>query len=74
MVEVQQDDLMRREQEEREGKYLLTTTARVKKEKVPFFASSAHEIRTDNLNHLPVVHGERQRCKYPECKGKPQIS
>nr|CAH7728613.1 unnamed protein product [Callosobruchus chinensis] len=30
----------------------------------------AHEIRTDNFNHLPVVNGERQRCKYPECKGK----
>nr|CAH7723131.1 unnamed protein product [Callosobruchus chinensis] len=41
-----------------------------KKKKYPFSQVPAHEIRTDNFNHLPVVNGERQRCKYPECKGK----
>nr|CAH7743364.1 unnamed protein product [Callosobruchus chinensis] len=46
----------------------------LKKKKYPFSQVPAHEIRTDNLNHLPVVNGERQRRKYPECKGKPQIS
>nr|CAH7718094.1 unnamed protein product [Callosobruchus chinensis] len=46
----------------------------LKKKKFPFSQVPAHEIRTDNLNHLPVVNGERQRCKSPECKGKPQIS
>nr|CAH7744560.1 unnamed protein product [Callosobruchus chinensis] len=46
----------------------------LKKKKYPFSQVPAHEIRTDNFNHLPVINGERQRCKYPECKGKPQIS
>nr|CAH7720616.1 unnamed protein product [Callosobruchus chinensis] len=46
----------------------------LKKKKHPFSQVPAREIRRDNLNHLTVVNGERQRCKYPECKGKPQIS
>lgn len=46
----------------------------LKKRKYPFSQIPAQEIRTDNLNHLPIVNEERQRCKYPECKGKSQIS
>nr|CAH7720999.1 unnamed protein product [Callosobruchus chinensis] len=46
----------------------------LKKKKYPFSQVPAQEIRSDNLNHLPVVNVERQRCKYPECKEKPQIS
>nr|CAH7757857.1 unnamed protein product [Callosobruchus chinensis] len=45
----------------------------IKKKKYPFSQVPAQEIRTDNLHHLTVAKGERQRCKYPECKGKPQI-
>ena len=45
-----------------------------KKRKYPFSQIPAQEIRTDNLNHLPVVNEERQRCKYPECKEKSYIS
>lgn len=46
----------------------------LKKKKYPFSQIPAKEIRTDNLNHLPIVNEDRQRCKYPECKGKSQIS
>lgn len=46
----------------------------LKKKKYPFSQIPAQEIRTDNLNHLPIVNDDRQRCKYPECKGKSQIS
>nr|CAH7748132.1 unnamed protein product [Callosobruchus chinensis] len=46
----------------------------LKKKKNRFSQVPAQEMRTDNLNHLPVVNGERKRCKYPECKGKLQIS
>nr|CAH7720594.1 unnamed protein product [Callosobruchus chinensis] len=52
----------------------LQAQLELKKKKYPFSQIPAQEIRTDNLNHLPVVNGERQRCKYPECRGKSQIS
>ena len=52
----------------------LQPALNLKKKKYPFSQIPAQQIRTDNLNHLPVVNEDRQRCKFPDCKGKSHIS
>lgn len=46
----------------------------LKQRKYPFSQIPAQEVRTDNLSHWPEVNEDRQRCKYPECKGKSHVS
>lgn len=41
-----------------------------KEQENPFGQIPAHEIRSDNVVHLPKLDNNRQRCKYPDCQGK----
>nr|CAH7742129.1 unnamed protein product [Callosobruchus chinensis] len=42
----------------------------LKKKKYPFSQVPAHEIRTDNLNHLPVVNGGKTKTQISRMQRK----
>ncbi|CAH2092857.1 unnamed protein product [Euphydryas editha] len=46
----------------------------IKKKKSNIAILPPKDVRRDGFNHLPVWNLKRQRCKYPQCKGKTYIS